>query len=347
MSDSEDDLSTPANIPPDSEIEQCLRRVTRAALKNDEDVTINSARSRAEKELELDEGFFKDTAAWKNRSKDIVKAEADEADRLKNQPAPKAGTKRKSDEAPVQSKKRARKPTPTETEGAGKRSAKTSKAAATKAKQADVPSDTGSSLSDLPESDLGGVAKQDEKSREEEEESDYSIVNDDPPPKQKRQKKSTSPAAKKSQPKKQSKPDKAKSSTADKGKELSPDEEEIKRLQSWLLKCGVRKLWHRELAPYDSAKDKIRHLKRMLDDVGMTGRFSAEKAKQIKEARELKDELEAAREFNEKWGDGAGSGSDEDEGRDRKAKQAAVAPQRRLKPKGLIDLSDDDDGDSD
>ena len=34
----------------------------------------------------------------------------------------------------------------------------------------------------------------------------------------------------------------------------------------------------------------------------MSGRFSAEKAKQIKEARELAAEIEAAKEFNNQFG---------------------------------------------
>lgn len=83
-----------------------------------------------------------------------------------------------------------------------------------------------------------------------------------------------------------------------------PNAEEIKRLQGWLVKCGIRKMWFKELAPYDTSKAKIRHLKEMLTEVGMTGRFSETKAEQIKEERELRADLEAVQEGDKKWGQG-------------------------------------------
>lgn len=85
--------------------------------------------------------------------------------------------------------------------------------------------------------------------------------------------------------------------------DLSPDEAEIKTLQSHLVKCGIRKLWGVLLKPYgDDSKAKIKCLKDMLKEAGMTGRFSNERAAQIKEARELADEVEAVNEGAEKWG---------------------------------------------
>ena len=81
-----------------------------------------------------------------------------------------------------------------------------------------------------------------------------------------------------------------------------PDQEEIKRLQGWLVKCGIRKIWAFELKPYETSKAKIKHLREMLSDVGMTGRYSLEKASQIKEARELAADIEAVQEGNEIWG---------------------------------------------
>ena len=179
-----------------------------------------------------------------------------------------------------------------------------------------------------------------------------SVLIDDPPPKKKksapRQKKSTSPGA-------AAKPTKKPTS---KDKELSPDDEEIKRLQSWLLKCGIRKLWHRELASCDTPKAKIAHLKGMLTEAGMTGRFSAEKAKSIKEARELKEELEAAKDFEVKFGTGGRGrrakknvnlreeGSDDDE-EDGDKEEGAKRPGGRLLPKGLVDFGDSGDDGSD
>jgi hypothetical protein len=181
-------------------------------------------------------------------------------------------------------------------------------------------------------------------------ESEMSILIDDPPPKKKksapRQKKSASPGAKPT-----------KKTATSKDKELFPDDEEIKRLQSWLLKCGIRKLWHRELANCDTPKAKIAHLKGMLTEAGMTGRFSAEKAKSIKEARELKEELEAAKDFEEKFGTG-GRGrrakknvnlreDASDDGNDGEKEEGATRPGGRLLPKGLVDFGDSGDEGSD
>lgn len=81
-----------------------------------------------------------------------------------------------------------------------------------------------------------------------------------------------------------------------------PDQAEIKRLQGWLVKCGIRKVWGRELMGCSTPKEKIRHLKSMLKDAGMDGRYSIEKANRIREDRELKADLEAAQEGAKKWG---------------------------------------------
>ncbi|KAF2772600.1 hypothetical protein EJ03DRAFT_266582, partial [Teratosphaeria nubilosa] len=111
--------STAANVPHDAAIEQCLRRVVRDALKNDMEMTVKKARAHAEEELALDAGFFKDTPAWKERSKDIITAAVEDPSSpekaQKNASKPtakaKAGTKRKSDDAqPV--KKRQKKAAP-------------------------------------------------------------------------------------------------------------------------------------------------------------------------------------------------------------------------------------------
>lgn len=115
---------------------------------------------------------------------------------------------------------------------------------------------------------------------------------------------------------------------------IDPNADEIKRLQGWLIKCGIRKMWHRELAPYDNSKAKIGHLKKLLADAGMTGRYSIEKANQIKEERELRADLEAVQEGARQWGK-AESEEEDDSGR----------PKRRL-AKGLQELNflNDDDG---
>lgn len=114
-----------------------------------------------------------------------------------------------------------------------------------------------------------------------------------------------------------------------------PEAEEIKRLQGWLIRCGIRKMWHKELAPYDTCKAKISHLKKLLADAGMTGRYSVEKANQIKDDRELQAELEAVQEGAKQWGKAETEGEDENSGR----------PKRRL-ARGLqeLDFLNDEDG---
>lgn len=112
-----------------------------------------------------------------------------------------------------------------------------------------------------------------------------------------------------------------------------PNAEEIKRLQGWLVKCGIRKLWHKELAKYDTPKAKINHLKAMLADAGMTGRFSIEKASQIREERELKADLEAVQAGAKQWGKAESD------------KEETGNPKKRL-ARGLkeLDFLNDDDG---
>lgn len=128
-------------------------------------------------------------------------------------------------------------------------------------------------------------------------ESEMSVVLDEEPKPPRKRAKSSEAASQKG--KKKKAPSKPKEGTAD------PNEAEIKRLQGWLLKCGIRKVWSRELAPYDSSRAKIKHLKDMLKDVGMEGRYSLEKARQIKEERELQADLEMIKEGEKQWGRGS------------------------------------------
>ena len=148
--------------------------------------------------------------------------------------------------------------------------------------------------------------------------SEMSIVIDEEP-KTKRKKRPSDTSASKSKASKQ------KASSAVPRGDGTP-EAEVKRLQSWLLKCGIRKVWSKELAPYSASKSKIAYLKQMLKDVGMEGRFSAEKARQIKEEREFRADLEAVQDGARRWGEGA----DEDE-------ETCSKPRRRL-AKGLREL---------
>jgi len=67
----------------------------------------------------------------------------------------------------------------------------------------------------------------------------------------------------------------------------------------------IRKVWSRELAKFETPKEKIAHLKHLLSDIGMESRYTVEKAKKIKEERELQAEVEAAQEFGGRWGNDA------------------------------------------
>lgn len=155
-------------------------------------------------------------------------------------------------------------------------------------------------------------------------ESDMSVLIDEPPTKKKRQKKSPPAKASKAKTTTKSMPA-AKKET----KEVTPDDEEIKRLQGWLVKCGVRKVWGKELKPFETPKAKIAHLKSLLTDVGMTGRYSTEKASQIKEQRELAADLAAVTDFDKKWG------QKEENGRGKGSKDLGIDP-------SLLDDSDDE-----
>ncbi|KAM3413500.1 hypothetical protein BST61_g11571 [Cercospora zeina] len=381
MSDAE--LSNAAAQPSDDQIEQCLTRVTRMGVKDD-DFTVNRARIAAEQELGLEAGFFKSDPTWKARSKELVELAVDEPSPEKPEKsaakpparrAAKAGTKRKSDEASVQ-KERPANATPAKKAQAkrnapkqrakavsdGEKLAKktaqkkiedsevsdvdvqhdspeppASRADAKQVKAETEQPDDGSDLSDPPdeaEPNTNGKAH-----APEDDESDMSVLIDTPP-KRKRQKKTS--AEPKSKAKSTTKPSKSKKAA---NENLSPDEEEIKRLQSWLVKCGIRKMWFKELAPYDTAKAKIKHLKGMLEEAGMTGRYSNEKAKEIKERRELAAELEATQEYAKKWGqEKEGDGSEGSGGE--QVSEEELKPAKR-KPKGLVDFGDSGDDGSD
>lgn len=109
-------------------------------------------------------------------------------------------------------------------------------------------------------------------------------------------------------------------------KPTDADADEIKRLQGWLIKCGIRKMWFKELAPYESPKLKIEHLKKMLSDAGMTGRYSIEKATHIRNERELRADLEAVQEGDKQWGKGDSNAED------------PAKPRRKRVARGLQEL---------
>ena len=184
-----------------------------------------------------------------------------------------------------------------------------------------------SKVAESPSESVNGVQKKAGDGPGDPSESELSeLIDDDPQPERR-----TKESSKKSKKPKESAQRKKKEPL-----ELDPDAAEIKRLQSWLIKCGVRKMWARELKPYETSKLKIKHLRDMLADVGMTGRFSVEKAAQIREARELQADLEAVQEGAKYWGK---KESDEEE-------IVGARPKRRL-ARGLQELAAFGDSESD
>ncbi|KAJ2658142.1 hypothetical protein IWW48_004163 [Coemansia sp. RSA 1200] len=89
-----------------------------------------------------------------------------------------------------------------------------------------------------------------------------------------------------------SKPKRTKmSSNADKSVSAG-SKKTIDNLKSYINKCGLRKVWSKELAGMNGTQ-QMRHLKKVLDDLGMEGRPTLEKCKKIKAKRELQAELAA------------------------------------------------------
>ncbi|KAF2753737.1 hypothetical protein EJ05DRAFT_170437 [Pseudovirgaria hyperparasitica] len=161
-------------------------------------------------------------------------------------------------------------------------------------------------------------------------ESELSDVLDEPPAKKKGRNTAHTKATRSEKPAKGAR-------KASKAKDdLDPNDAEIKRLQGWLVKCGIRKMWWKELQPYVTPKAKISHLKGMLKDAGMDGRYSLEKARQIMERREMEADLEAVQEGAKRWG--------QEESENDSGGHKAGGKLRRGLAKGFKDLDFSDDG---
>lgn len=163
-----------------------------------------------------------------------------------------------------------------------------------------------SSLSSPPKSEEENSPKlaNDKDAGNDSDSSAMSVVLDGPLSTKSRSKKSKSTSSKSSKVPKTTKPKIAKAKTT---AELTANEQLIKTLQSQLVKCGIRKIWAFELKKFETENEKIKHLKNMLTEVGMTGRFSEGRAREIKEMRELQADLEAVKEGEKAWGLGRGS----------------------------------------
>jgi len=346
-------------MPTDAELETSLRDAVRA-LYDDPDASVRRIRAKAEEDLSVEEGFFKNDD-WKERSKEIIQDQFDRkeeeqqrASKTKKRPSPSMEGSRprkksrvedvrgeeeesstalseppesdeESEEEPPKKKtkaqqQKARKPAKSVKKAAPKKEKpkpKAKKPASSESELSDAPSEPADDKEDEAEANPTAKAQDDNDDTS----SELSSVIDDPEPVKKKSK------AKNGDVKSSSKQRRSSTSTKSKsGAEPDPNAEEIKRLQGWLAKCGIRKVWGKELKPFGTPKTKIAHLKKMLSDVGMTGRYSNEKAAQIKEARELAADIEAVQEGNERWGKGEDGSADEEDG----SGKDGGRPRRRL-----------------
>jgi hypothetical protein len=87
-------------------------------------------------------------------------------------------------------------------------------------------------------------------------------------------------------------------------KSQSAGSDQIPKLKSQLLKCGIRKQWAKLLDPLPNEKARIAYLQSQLAEIGMTGRFSEAKAKQIKQEREMALEISELNEAADKFTNG-------------------------------------------
>ncbi|KAL8907853.1 MAG: hypothetical protein Q9207_001177 [Kuettlingeria erythrocarpa] len=342
---SNSDASSDNAATSDARLESALREAVEKTFRTDpEQLTLKRLRSKVEQDLGLEEGFFKSNTTWNTRSKEVAQ-ELNQPP--SSQPAPASspakehGQPKKGLKA-VNTKKRP----PRSEEGPAKRrknglpeehisDAGEDAPPRQDADETGIPQPvSSSSLSDVDEKDVKRPESEAVKTAivgpGQASESEMSVVIDEEPKPKKKRAGNASAEKSSSKKKEGSKPSKAQQQPAD------PDSEEIKRLQGWLVKCGIRKMWFRELAPYDTTKAKIRHLKDMLSEAGMTGRYSQEKATQIREERELKADIEAVQAGAKQWGKTASGEEEEEEGR----------PRRRV-ARGLqeLDFLKEDDGD--
>ncbi|KAL5359751.1 hypothetical protein BJX96DRAFT_149024 [Aspergillus floccosus] len=327
LSESESEPDEPAvpTAPSDDALERALRDTVAKIYKSGkmDELTVKRVRLAAEKALDLEEGFFKSHGTWKAKSDEIIKDEVsvqdmatqnsgpedDEEEKPASPPPKKAKIpKRTKQDSSAASRKRQKTSAPEsadEDEHVSEETDEDVKKPAKKQKKRKTSPSESPKEQDTADSDAAEEAKAEPNA---ESESEMSVVLDEEPKPQKRQK-SSEP----SQKGKKKAPSKAKGKDAD----SDPNQAEIKRLQGWLLKCGIRKMWWRELAPYDTPKAKIKHLKDMLKEVGMEGRYSLEKARQIREERELKADLEMVQEGAKLWGKESAD-EDSDTGRPRR-----------------------------
>jgi len=263
-------------------------------------------------------------AAKKTESKAVSAIQSDSEG---TEPQPPRPTKRKSSDSATTSNKRRKQTVITDDEDEVTRHSSDDEGASTIEKdnaRKDSPND------DSQETTVRLPTHRPTQPDAQDSESEMSIVHDSPPPaKKKCQKVDPKPSTTKSTTK-----------TTSTDSTLSPAEEETKRLQSHLIKCGVRKVWVKEFASAhcSTSGQKNAHLKRLLADVGMSGRFSEEKAKRIKEEREFNKDLEDTKELAAKWGGSQDGESDEEAENDPGNKDKVKKRPKRKLARGLKEL---------
>ncbi|KAL4755556.1 hypothetical protein BDW72DRAFT_164060 [Aspergillus terricola var. indicus] len=333
-SESEPDQSATPPHPSDKELEKALRETVAKIFKTGkmEELTVKRVRLAAEKTLEIEEGFFRSNGDWKARSDTIIKDEVEVQDAAaQNSDVDEGGdesaktslskpTKRAEPMAPSTSRKRRK--TSTESDRNSEVDDEDTEGVTTAKTKSKTMPKAESSLAEGKAVDMTNASNENTKSSKlsaetasDSESGMSSVLDEEPQPKRQRQKRSTGVTSAKG---------KKKAPTKSKDADVDPNQAEIKRLQGWLIKCGVRKMWARELAPYDTPKAKIKHLKDMLKDVGMEGRYSLEKARQIKEERELREDLEMVQEGAKRWGKDTAN-DDSDSGRRRRLNRGRKA----------------------
>lgn len=187
-------------------------------------------------------------------------------------------------------------------------------------------------------STLAGPSSHPEKVIEEDgAESDLSSVIDEPP--KKRQKKGKDA---------EKQGDSQKSSRGKKAKEpLSKDEETVTKLKAVVVACGVRKTWKKEFQGLEKPKQQIKRLHEMLADLGMTPRYTIEKAKAIKHKREFRQELQDIQEFEQaqrrKERKGQESVSDNASGESSEAEDAPIKARKTARASIQAFLDDQSD----
>ncbi|OGM39273.1 transcriptional regulator [Aspergillus bombycis] len=338
VSDSESESDEPAapSAPSNDALEKALRETVAKIYKlgNMEELTVKRVRMAAEKSLGVEEGFFKGSSTWKSKSDQIIKdevavqdkqAQEPESDEEPEEPAPPAkkasSAKRTKLDKAEASRKRRKTSTPEpedqsessaplddESEEEVKRPAKkqsettlgkNSKSKPSKELVSDDSEDVEDQKDDVAPSEEAEEPKND---RGEDSESEMSVVLDEEPkPTRKRQKSAGTEASTQKR---------KKTTTTSKAKDadLDPDQKKIKELQDLLVKCGIRKLWWRLLAPYETSKEKIGHLEGMLREAGMIGPLKGKeaerKALKIRERRELQADVVSCQEEVRLYGKG-------------------------------------------